>query len=97
MYFGKFGQMATDGNIEGFVGRRKSSGQFAVSRIELGEIENSISQYSEDLQQVVVLAKAVNDEKVLIAYFTSSGASTNQVEVFYRSLPDYMVPVFMSN
>ena len=92
---GDLGRWLPDGNIE-FVGRKDHQVKIRGFRIELGEIENSISQYSEDLQQVVVLAKAVNDEKVLIAYFTSSeGIDKSELRSFLQGkLPDYMVPSF---
>ncbi len=84
-----------DGNIE-FLGRKDQQIKIRGYRIELGEIENTISLYSEDLKQVVVEVKESNQEKVLVAYFTST-ADINKSDLrsfLQEKLPEYMIPGF---
>ncbi|MFH6990654.1 amino acid adenylation domain-containing protein, partial [Flavobacterium collinsii] len=92
---GDLSRWLPDGNIE-FIGRKDHQVKIRGFRIELGEIESVILQYSEDLKQVVVEAKAVNEEKVLIAYFTSTDIiDKSELRSFLLGkLPDYMVPSF---
>ena len=92
---GDLGRWLPDGNIE-FLGRKDLQIKIRGYRIELGEIENFILQYSEDLNQVVVETKEVNQEKVLVAYLVSA---TNINKSMLRSflqekLPEYMIPSF---
>ncbi|MCP2028480.1 amino acid adenylation domain-containing protein [Flavobacterium sp. HSC-32F16] len=84
-----------DGNIE-FLGRKDHQVKIRGYRIELGEIENTISQYSEDLKQVVVEVKENNQEKVLAAYLVSTTKiDKSELRSFLQEkLPDYMVPGF---
>jgi len=92
---GDLGRWLTDGNIE-YMGRKDHQVKIRGFRIELGEIESVISQFSEDLQQVVVEAKETNGEKSLVAYFTSNeGIDKSELRSFLQGkLPDYMVPSF---
>ncbi|MCL9807483.1 non-ribosomal peptide synthetase [Flavobacterium amniphilum] len=84
-----------DGNIE-FLGRKDQQIKIRGYRIELGEIENAISQFSEDLKQVVVEVKENNQEKVLAAYFVSvADVNKSELRAFLQEkLPEYMVPGF---
>lgn len=92
---GDLGCWLSDGNIE-FLGRKDSQVKIRGYRIELGEIENTISQYSDDLKQVVVEVKENNQEKILIAYFVSTSIidKSNLRDFLQRNLPDYMLPSF---
>ena len=92
---GDLGRWLPDGNIE-FMGRKDQQVKIRGFRIELGEIENAISQYSEDLKQVLVEAKEANGEKTLVAYFTSTEIiDKSELRSFLLGkLPDYMVPGF---
>ncbi|MCD0472718.1 phosphopantetheine-binding protein, partial [Flavobacterium sp. JAS] len=58
--------------------------------------ENTISQYSDDLKQVVVEVKENNQEKVLVAYFVSTTYINKSAlrSFLQEKLPDYIVPIF---
>lgn len=92
---GDLGCWLSDGNIE-FLGRKDHQVKIRGYRIELGEIENVILQYSEDLNQVIVEAKEINGEKVLVAYLVSAAdIDKSELRSFLQEkLPDYMVPSF---
>ncbi|KAF2340111.1 non-ribosomal peptide synthetase, partial [Flavobacterium nitrogenifigens] len=92
---GDLGRWLADGDLE-FLGRIDHQVKIRGYRIELGEIENVILQYSQDLKQVVVAAKESNDEKVLIAYFTTVNTIDKSAlrSFLQERLPDYMVPGF---
>ncbi|MDI5888436.1 non-ribosomal peptide synthetase [Flavobacterium yafengii] len=92
---GDLGRWLPDGNIE-FMGRKDYQVKIRGFRIELGEIENAISQYSEELKQVIVEFKEVNKEKALVAFFTSRvKIDKSELRHFLEGkLPDYMVPSF---
>ncbi|MDI5888437.1 non-ribosomal peptide synthetase [Flavobacterium yafengii] len=92
---GDLGRWLPDGNIE-FIGRKDQQVKIRGFRIELGEIENAILRYSQDLQNVVVEAKEVKEEKVLVAYFTSTkNIDKSALRRFLEGkLPDYMIPNF---
>ncbi|UWY30341.1 amino acid adenylation domain-containing protein [Flavobacterium sp. TR2] len=92
---GDLGRWLPDGNIE-FLGRKDQQVKIRGYRIELGEIENAILLYSENLKQVIVESKEVNQEKVLIAYLVSN-ADLDKADLkkfLQEKLPDYMVPSF---
>jgi acyl-CoA synthetase (AMP-forming)/AMP-acid ligase II/acyl carrier protein len=92
---GDLGCWLANGNIE-FLGRKDQQVKIRGYRIEPGEIENTISQYSEDLKQVVVEVKENNQEKVLVAYLVSN-INVDKLELrnfLQNRLPDYMVPGF---
>ncbi|MBP4137055.1 non-ribosomal peptide synthetase [Flavobacterium geliluteum] len=92
---GDLGRWLPDGNIE-FLGRKDHQVKIRGHRIELGEIENAILQYSDNLKQVIVESKEVNQDKVLIAYLVSiiSVDKTELKKFLQEKLPDYMVPGF---
>ncbi|MFA7290466.1 MAG: amino acid adenylation domain-containing protein, partial [Melioribacteraceae bacterium] len=92
---GDLARWLPDGNIE-FLGRKDQQVKIRGYRIELGEVESIISQYSEDLRQVVVESKEINSEKSLVAYFisTSNIDKSKLQEFLQKKLPEYMVPSF---
>ncbi|OWP74253.1 non-ribosomal peptide synthetase, partial [Flavobacterium oreochromis] len=94
---GDLARWLPDGNIE-FLGRADFQVKIRGYRIELGEIETSLSQFSQDIAQVVVEAKEINSEKVLVAYYTTRENKeidkTNLREYLQSKLPEYMVPSY---
>lgn len=92
---GDLGRWLPDGDIE-YVGRIDHQVKIRGFRIELGEIETAIAQYSDTIEKVVVEAKEVNQEKVLIAYLVATTAIDKAGLRYYlqSKLPEYMVPVF---
>ncbi|MGH2666782.1 amino acid adenylation domain-containing protein [Flavobacterium sp.] len=93
---GDLGAWLTDGNIE-FLGRKDQQVKIRGFRIELGEIEAKILDYSESLKQVVVVAKEIKGEKVVVAYYVSESNAIDKSELrahLARNLPDYMIPGF---
>ncbi|REC61343.1 hypothetical protein DRF65_16645 [Chryseobacterium pennae] len=94
---GDLARWLPDGNIE-FLGRKDFQVKIRGYRIELGEIETHISQFSSFIRQVIVDAKEVNGEKVLIAYYTTDTEDlidkTELRDYLQSKLPEYMVPVF---
>jgi long-subunit acyl-CoA synthetase (AMP-forming) len=64
---GDTGRWLPDGNIE-FIGRKDDQVKIRGYRVELGEIENTLL-LNKDIEQCVVVAKEVNDDKQLIAYY----------------------------
>ena len=95
---GDLARWLPDGNIE-FLGRKDFQVKIRGYRIELGEIEVAISQFHQDIRQIVVDAKEVNGEKALIAYYTTDTFEpinkTILREYLQGKLPDYMVPGFL--
>ena len=92
---GDLGYWLTDGNIE-FSGRKDGQVKIRGYRIELGEIENAISNYSKKIQQVLVEAKEIKQEKTLVAYYVSK-ATLNKSKIreyLGEKLPEHMVPSF---
>ena len=90
---GDLARWLPDGNIE-FLGRMDHQVKLRGFRIELGEIENTIQQFSDDIQQVVVDVKEVQNEKTLVAYIISFGSLDDKVirDYVMNQLPHYMVP-----
>ncbi|MRX70056.1 hypothetical protein GJU42_18955, partial [Flavobacterium resistens] len=84
-----------DGNIE-FLGRNDHQVKIRGYRIELGEIETAISGYSEEIQQIVVEAKEINQDKALVAYYVSKiEIDKSDIRTYLQNkLPQYMVPSF---
>lgn len=92
---GDVGRWLVDGNIE-FLGRNDHQVKVRGFRIELGEIETGLLQYSSHLKQAVVLAKEINGEKVLVAYYLTDTV-IDKAEIrnyLLEKLPEYMVPSF---
>ncbi|SHL03865.1 non-ribosomal peptide synthetase [Flavobacterium chilense] len=92
---GDLGRWLTDGNVE-FLGRKDHQVKIRGYRIELGEIENTILKFSTPLKQVIVEAKELNSEKVLVAYIVSENTLDKSAlrNFLQDTLPDYMVPGF---
>ncbi|TRX29604.1 AMP-binding protein, partial [Flavobacterium sp. ZT3R18] len=90
---GDLASWLADGNIE-FLGRKDSQVKIRGFRIELGEIESAILEYP-GVTQVVVDARNINDDKVLVAYMAADNLDKSLLRSFLEGkLPDYMVPSF---
>ncbi|KQB41358.1 non-ribosomal peptide synthetase [Flavobacterium aquidurense] len=87
-----------DGNIE-YLGRKDHQVKIRGYRIELEEIEKAILQFSTDIAQVVVDAKEMNDDKILIAYLVCNKIidKTKLSHFLKEKLPAYMNPGFIVN
>ncbi|PAM96240.1 hypothetical protein B4N84_02120 [Flavobacterium sp. IR1] len=92
---GDLGRWLPDGNIE-FLGRNDQQVKIRGFRIELGEIETSLLQFSAEIGQAVVEVKELNNQKVLVAYYTTqSEIDKTAIKGYLQSkLPEYMVPSF---
>lgn len=94
---GDLGRWLPDGNIE-FLGRKDFQVKIRGYRVELGEIETVVSQYSDNIKQVVADVKKVSGENVLACYYTV--ASETEIDKIHlrkflqTKLPEYMVPSF---
>ncbi|WP_298427800.1 non-ribosomal peptide synthetase [uncultured Kordia sp.] len=92
---GDLARWLPNGNIE-FLGRIDRQVKLRGYRIELGEIEHTIIDFSEEITNTVVTIKEINNEKVLVVYFTAT-TTINKAELkdfVQRKLPEYMVPSF---
>lgn len=94
---GDLARWLPDGNIE-YLGRKDFQVKIRGYRIELGEIETNISQFNTAIKQVIVDAKEVNGEKILVAYYTNDNETnvdkTELREYLQSKLPEYMIPGF---
>lgn len=94
---GDLARWLPDGNLQ-FLGRKDHQVKIRGFRIELGEIEIHLLQYSSRIKQVVADLVEVNEERVLVAYYTvEEGVLINKMELrryLQNKLPDYMVPSF---
>ncbi len=90
---GDLARWQTDGNIM-YLGRKDNQIKLRGYRIELGEIENTISQFSEDIQQVVVVIKKLQKEETLVAYYVENNiVDKSQLRLYLvGNLPSYMIP-----
>ncbi|UHO38304.1 amino acid adenylation domain-containing protein [Chryseobacterium capnotolerans] len=82
-----------NGELE-YAGRNDFQVKIRGHRIELGEIENTLLEYS-DIRQGVVLAKENKSGlKYLAAYYVSDSVIDSELLIEYLSvsLPEYMVP-----
>ncbi len=84
----------SDGNLE-FLGRIDYQVKVRGFRIELGEIENVLQNHPK-VKQAAVIAKSVNGESRLIAYYVPENRQEiTPIELknhILKHLPDYMVP-----
>ncbi len=90
---GDLGRFLPDGNIE-YLGRIDSQVKLRGFRIEMGEIENSLRNF-QDIEDAVVIVKTVNNEdKILCAYIISSKEiSLKDVRNnLKKELPEFMIP-----
>lgn len=91
---GDMARLLDSGELE-YLGRRDHQVKIRGYRIELGEIESAITEFSDAISQVIVLASDVNGEKSLVAYIVSSNIDKKKLRVFLTGkLPEYMVPGF---
>ncbi|MCV9927835.1 amino acid adenylation domain-containing protein [Flavobacterium sp. LS1R49] len=92
---GDLGCWNEKGEVE-FMGRNDNQVKIRGHRIELGEIEISLLNFSNDIKQVVVDAKEVNGDKVLIAYYVSVSEinKSDLRQYLIQHLPEFMVPGF---
>ncbi|MFD2586093.1 amino acid adenylation domain-containing protein [Croceitalea marina] len=84
-----------NGELE-FIGRVDRQVKIRGYRIELDEIENTISQFSNSVQQVAVESKIINQEAIIVAYYVSKETfPESEIRNFLqKKLPEYMVPGF---
>ncbi|MGD2093266.1 MAG: amino acid adenylation domain-containing protein, partial [Candidatus Aminicenantes bacterium] len=85
-----------DGNIE-FSGRKDQQVKIRGFRIELGEIETVLAEHPQ-IQEAVVIAKNVNNNPQLIAYYVTHDKdkilATSQIRSYLQDkLPEYMIPL----
>ena len=94
---GDLARIGSKGNIE-FLGRTDDQVKIHGHRIELGEIENAIiHQFPSQIAQAAVIARKVNNNQQLVAFFVTQPAQiapekTLLVQKLSTVLPDYMVP-----
>ncbi len=92
---GDLGRYLSDGTIE-FIGRIDNQVKIRGFRIELGEIESRLIERSDIEQAVVMSIGDIADEKILVAYITSTSENDldiNQLKIYLKQiLPSYMVP-----
>lgn len=83
-----------DGNIE-FIGRIDNQVKIRGFRIELGEIETEILKNSFIKEVAVIVKKDNQGEKYLCAYFSGELEPKEIKEYLGKTLPEYMIPVYM--
>lgn len=90
---GDLARWLPDGNIE-YLGREDHQVKIRGLRIELGEIENTIRQYPNVVDCVVVVKRYSETVIPIIAYVVCRGnLRADELKAFLRDrLPDYMVP-----
>jgi len=92
---GDIAKWLPSGNLE-FLGRKDSQVKIRGYRIELEEIENTIIQFSDDIQQVVLDIKQTESEKELVAYYVcKSNIDKAELRSFLKErLSSYMIPSY---
>lgn len=91
---GDYGLILADGNIE-FLGRIDHQVKIRGFRIELGEIEFFLCQHPDVNEAIVLTQERNDDEKQLIAYFSSNNSSLQSqliLEYLKNGLPHFMIP-----
>jgi len=90
---GDLARWLPDGNLE-FIGRKDNQVKIRGNRVELGEIEHVIREYDPAIANALVLVKEVNNEQVIIAYYTAAADIDRKLLRNYlkERLADYMVP-----
>jgi fengycin family lipopeptide synthetase D len=89
-----------NGEIE-FLGRMDHQVKIRGYRVELGEIENQLLKH-EAVKEAVVLAREEGDDKYLCAYivgefaFKGGNVSSELKRYLSQSLPDYMIPAYVT-
>jgi acyl carrier protein len=91
---GDIGRWRHDGNIE-YLGRKDDQVKVQGYRIELSEIIYHLNTH-EAIEQSVVISKAIENEKYLIAYYTAENEiRPSEIYNFLSErLPFYMIPSF---
>ncbi|RBL90067.1 non-ribosomal peptide synthetase [Chitinophaga flava] len=81
-----------DGTIQ-YLGRIDDQVKIRGNRIELGEVEKVLSSFA-GIEQGIVAVKTLHNEKVLVAYYTSSSTIDKTIlkQYLQQKLPEYMVP-----
>ncbi len=92
---GDLARWLPDGTID-FLGRIDRQVKLRGYRIELGEIEYTITQFDKSITNTVVTIKEINNEKVLVVYFTTTETidKSELKDFVQQKLPEYMVPSF---
>ncbi|HLP45945.1 MAG TPA: condensation domain-containing protein, partial [Candidatus Kapabacteria bacterium] len=92
---GDLGRWFPDGNIE-FIGRIDQQIKIRGFRIEPGEIENCLLKHKHIKEAVVVVNEGDEKDKILAAYFVSTGEVDETVlrQYLLGLLPVYMVPAY---
>lgn len=91
---GDMGSFLPDGNII-FLGRRDQQIKILGHRIELVEVEQSICEYPEVSEAVVLLEKDAKKNKMLVAYIStfSTKEILEDLKRFLKdTLPSFMIP-----
>ena len=89
---GDFGKILPNGNLD-FLGRMDRQVKIKGHRIEIGEVEHVIKKYSNIDQVVVILKEKPNEDKFLVAYFTSvSGYAINEDALRRHLLENLQAP-----
>lgn len=89
---GDLAKWKSNGDIE-YIGRIDDQIKLHGYRIEPSEIEYIISVYS-NIEDVAVICKSVNNDTILIAYYTAIKTIDNDMlKTFLKEkLPEYMIP-----
>jgi amino acid adenylation domain-containing protein/thioester reductase-like protein len=89
---GDLGLWLPNGAIE-YLGRNDHQVKIRGYRIELGEVEKSLEKHPLVEQAVVISSEDTQVKKYLLAYYTGSRLSPNELRAFLVNiLPDYMIP-----
>jgi amino acid adenylation domain-containing protein len=92
---GDLARYLPDGNIE-FLGRIDNQVKIRGFRIELGEIEQTLAQYPDVRENVVLAHQPATGDKQLVAYIvpqSNSNYSIDRLRSFLQQrLPDYLIP-----
>jgi len=96
---GDLARKRLDGAIE-YLGRTDDQVKIRGYRIELGEIETALLQSVECLAQVAVIAKKLNDDNRLVAYYVPKVGQvvleSSEIRNLLRTtLPEYMIPTYL--
>lgn len=92
---GDLARWLPDGNLE-FIERKDNQVKIRGNRVELAEIEHVIRSYEPAISTALVLAKEINNEQTIIAYYTATVAIDRKALRAYlkEQLADYMVPAY---
>ncbi|MGL5972536.1 MAG: amino acid adenylation domain-containing protein, partial [Oscillospiraceae bacterium] len=91
---GDLGRWLEDGNIE-YLGRIDEQVKIRGFRIELLDVEIALRSL-EYIEDVVVIAKEVNGDKALCAYFVGDDIENNSISYdLKKKLPNYMIPQYI--